>query len=230
MGSEISVPAGTYVLAYNDTGTLQPYGAVVDGSQLKASYVPGSYPFGKSFKPGSKFKCRGYSQLRTTCLWECTLGIPPYSSSIGYQYPYTPLFLAKKSTLSVPNITKTAIEFNTTNTTITEDTMQWHSTSTNPSRVTPTVKGIYLATANGKMTGGTATQAYIEINKNGTTTLSSSQGDTITGASDLTYSCSCVINMNGTTDYLAMDVYQNTANPSETWSDMTFSVTLLRAT
>lgn len=79
MGSEISVPTGTYVLAYNNTGTTQVYGAEVDGSELKASYVPGSYPYGKTFKPGSKFKCRGYSYIRTTCLWECTLGIPPYT-------------------------------------------------------------------------------------------------------------------------------------------------------
>lgn len=79
MGSEISVPIGTYVFAYNNTGVTQNYGAEVDGSSLKASYVPGSYPFGSTFKPGSKFKSRGYCPKRSTGLWECTLGIPPYT-------------------------------------------------------------------------------------------------------------------------------------------------------
>lgn len=70
MGNEISVPLGAYVLAYNNTGVTQNYGAQVNGSLLKASYVPGSYPYGQTFVPGQLFESRGYCPIRTTCLWQ----------------------------------------------------------------------------------------------------------------------------------------------------------------
>lgn len=61
MGSQISVPLGAFVLAYNDTGVTKNF-----GDQLKASYVPGSYPYGYSFTPSQLFECRGYSPAVTT--------------------------------------------------------------------------------------------------------------------------------------------------------------------
>jgi len=75
MGNVITVPVGTYILAYNNTGMDIHYGNVVDGSNLQPSYIPGSYPDGSTFKGG--FTCRGYSPVSTTTLWECTSEIGP---------------------------------------------------------------------------------------------------------------------------------------------------------
>lgn len=66
MGSEISVPLGASVLAYNDTGATKNFGDQVYGDQLKASYVPGSYPYKYTFVPTQLFECRGYSPATTT--------------------------------------------------------------------------------------------------------------------------------------------------------------------
>ena len=66
MGSEISVPLGAFVLAYNDTGETKNFGDQLYGKDLKASYVPGSYPYGYTFTPTQLFECRGYSPAATT--------------------------------------------------------------------------------------------------------------------------------------------------------------------
>jgi len=66
MGSEISVPLGTFVLAYNDTGETKNFGDQLRGSDLKPSYVPGSYPSGNTFDATQLFECRGYSPAATT--------------------------------------------------------------------------------------------------------------------------------------------------------------------
>lgn len=66
MGSEISVPIGTFVLAYNDTGVSKNVGDQLYGKDLKASYVPGSYPYGYTFTSTHLFECRGWSPAATT--------------------------------------------------------------------------------------------------------------------------------------------------------------------
>ena len=69
-GNIISVPLGSYVFAYNDTGASRFYGDRVTGDKLKASYAPGSYPYGYTFLPTDTFECRGYCPIRSTTLWE----------------------------------------------------------------------------------------------------------------------------------------------------------------
>lgn len=65
MGSQISVPLGAFVLAYNDTGVTKTFGDQVYGDKLKTSYVPGSYP--EDFLSSSQlFECRGFSPATTT--------------------------------------------------------------------------------------------------------------------------------------------------------------------
>lgn len=66
MGSQISVPLGSFVLAYNDTGISHNFGDQLYGDKLKASYVPGSYPYGFTFTSSQLFECRGYSPASTT--------------------------------------------------------------------------------------------------------------------------------------------------------------------
>jgi len=66
MGSTISVPLGAFVLAYNDSGENKNFGDQLFGDKLKASYVPGSYPYGFTFDPAQLFECRGWSPATTT--------------------------------------------------------------------------------------------------------------------------------------------------------------------
>lgn len=68
MGSQISVPLGSYVLAYS--ATSHNYGDLVAGDKLSASYVPGSYPYGYTFTPTHTFECHGYCPVRSTTLWQ----------------------------------------------------------------------------------------------------------------------------------------------------------------
>lgn len=68
MGSEISVPLGSYVFAYS--ATAKNYGDQVDGKLLNASYTPGSYPYGYTFTPGHTFECKGYNRIRSSTLWQ----------------------------------------------------------------------------------------------------------------------------------------------------------------
>lgn len=68
MGSQISVPLGSYVLGYSATN--HTYGDIVTGDLLYASYVPGSYPYGYSFTPAHKFECHGVGPVRCTMLWQ----------------------------------------------------------------------------------------------------------------------------------------------------------------
>lgn len=70
MGTKISVPLGAYVVAYNDTGATKTYGDQVAGDKLRASYIPGSYPYFDTFTPEHKFECRGYTPLRASTLWQ----------------------------------------------------------------------------------------------------------------------------------------------------------------
>lgn len=70
MGSQISVPLGSYVLGFNNTGVTHNYGDLVAGDKLRPSYVPGSYPYGYSFTPTHTFECHGYCPVRSTTLWQ----------------------------------------------------------------------------------------------------------------------------------------------------------------
>jgi hypothetical protein len=69
MGSEISVPVGTYVFAYNNSGQNKIYGETLSGDNLKPCNVPGSYPSNSTFKSDEQFACRGQGSYKTTTLW-----------------------------------------------------------------------------------------------------------------------------------------------------------------
>lgn len=69
MGTTISVPLGTVVLAYNDTGKIQYTGSQLTGDKLKPSYVPGSLPWGYTYYATHLFECLSYCPERTTSTW-----------------------------------------------------------------------------------------------------------------------------------------------------------------
>lgn len=69
MGSQISVPIGTYVFALNNSGENKNYGEKLFGDKLKPSNVPGGFPSGSTFKSDEQFECRGKGSYKTTTMW-----------------------------------------------------------------------------------------------------------------------------------------------------------------
>lgn len=100
----------------------------------------------------------------------------------------------------VANNTSTALTFTTEDL----DTHNFHSTSVNTSRVTPTVAGWYMVRGGGSFTGQTDfTGIEIFIRKNGSSGIPPAtrlphQGTT---ASTAVIQCSALVECNGTTDY-----------------------------
>lgn len=109
------------------------------------------------------------------------------------------------------------------------DVSNWHSETTNPSRITPTVAGFYYVWASAVLESAsvsTGTRIFVGIYKNGSgtsnfslSTYSPNYPGILTGG---------VIEMNGTTDYLTMGIYQ-TAGADRTISRPNFGVMLLRS-
>lgn len=109
---------------------------------------------------------------------------------------------------NVPNASETIVSFGS-GTELYD--IGWHSTSTNPTRITPSAPGLYLAT--GKYTGGSSSinLAFSRFRKNGSVVVASVtilDGPGINGAHFTAY----YVTMNGTTDYLEYAVYQNSGN------------------
>jgi hypothetical protein len=137
----------------------------------------------------------------------------------------TPLFFAEKITLVVNDNTLTAVPFNTSDTIIFEDTLNWHSTTVNPTRITPNIAGYYLCTAYGTQLEETAVRTSMNINN-----IRFDTGPGPSGSPGIYTNCSGVLYMDGITDYIELKIYQNSANATETWQAIYFSVSLLRPT
>ena len=132
---------------------------------------------------------------------------------------FTPLtVLTNTTTQLVPNATFTAITYDTETT----DTLNWHSTSSNTSRITPTISGFYLVSFNG-VSNGAANRNISAIYKNGVS-VAKTDISTTTNALDIT----TVVSLNGTTDYVESFLYQ--ANTTAVnCGPCIFSVMLVRA-
>jgi hypothetical protein len=112
---------------------------------------------------------------------------------------------------SIPDNTQTAITFGQEDI----DTHGAHSTSSNTSRVTPTVAGIYDARGTIHLSArGDYTAVNVIIRKNGTTNIAPAEragNNTAIVASS--WATSVLIDMNGTTDYLEITILEdNTLN------------------
>jgi hypothetical protein len=115
---------------------------------------------------------------------------------------------------SVANATNTAITF----TDEIVDTLGWHSTSTNTSRITPTVAGWYMV--QGKVTFGTSTAGgrNASIWKNGVA-IDGSAGYITMGSlngSESIHTSLTMVYVNGTTDYIELYVIQNSGGAVNT--------------
>ena len=104
---------------------------------------------------------------------------------------------------NISDATETLISF----TTEIVDVGDWHSNSTNPSRITPDVAGTYLATGHYSTGSSGVDYAFSRFYKNGSSvgaSIAQFSGTNIIGSHDIQF----FLQMNGTTDYLEYKVYQ----------------------
>jgi len=107
------------------------------------------------------------------------------------------------------------------------DPSGWHSTTTNPSRITPDIAGTYLVTGTGNLettSFSSSARFYLSIQKNG----SNYQEVNMWANKYPSTSIATVVNMNGTTDYLELVLFQDTTTTIASIR-RTFSCMLLRA-
>lgn len=109
------------------------------------------------------------------------------------------------------------------------DTGGWHSTTSNPSRVTPTQQGLYLVQGGASFaTGAFDTEAILYRNGTGGTAFASIGGGIYpNGGLSLNLTLAAVYEANGTTDYFSLGVDTGTSatvNAGEfiTWLSVTF--------
>lgn len=127
------------------------------------------------------------------------------TSSLDYKvtYPSLPACVLPATTVSVPHATLAIPLFATED----YDPLGWHSTSVNTGRITPTIAGYYVTTAQVQQINGPGAnfRAYLSINKNGSTSIA--RFDINNYAPD----DFCVVGMtymNGSSDYLETQVVQ----------------------
>jgi hypothetical protein len=124
-----------------------------------------------------------------------------------------PLCILENGSFALPAGAGTSVTFGTE----VLDPLNWHSTVTNTSRVTPTIAGYYFVTLQlNDVTGAGQTRALMRCNKNGTD-ISPVRIQMDTNGTDDDFSLSGYISLNGTTDYVEMNILQtNTSSASRT--------------
>lgn len=144
--------------------------------------------------------------------------IPPYDT-IATEIVDTVSFLLnppmikvhQTSAQSVPDSTWTAVSWNVEDI----DPYNFHSTTTNPTRVTPTVAGWYRGWYSFGFVEGTTTDTSRSgyIAKNGVETRSrhNARPHAVSTQSRAPRGVPFYIDLNGTTDYVELFVYQDTA-------------------
>jgi len=91
------------------------------------------------------------------------------------------------------------------------DVLAWHDASTNPTRVTPTIAGIYQFSTNAVWSGSVTVhriRAYINGTARSATSVATGLAD---GAAN-----TMVTQMNGSTDYYTVDFYNDSGTPTIT--------------
>ena len=132
---------------------------------------------------------------------------------------FTPITsLTNSTTQNVPSGAFTPITYDTELT----DTLNWHSTSTNTSRITPTIYGMYLVSFNG-VSNTTSTRNISAIYVSGALEAKTDVSATTT-ALDIT----TIVALNGTTDYVESILYQQSGG-TVACGPCRFSVMLVRA-
>lgn len=119
------------------------------------------------------------------------------------------VFVYLSGTQSIPDNTITALSFGSEN----FDTHGFHSTSVNPTRITPNVPGIYRVTGTAYLAAATDyTLVRVSARKNGSVQAPAGQsGEDVNSIASWFFTT--LLEFNGTTDYVEMVITQdNSAN------------------
>ncbi len=130
--------------------------------------------------------------------------------------------VAKTSNQSIADNTVVPITF----TSETIDDLNWHSTNTNTSRITPTIAGRYLVTANLYFAASSVGDRRVYIEKNGAS--NGVWGRLIAnGGNGLPLLVTGILTANGSTDYFEASAFQSTGGSLNVQGsgDVTFSST-----
>jgi hypothetical protein len=115
-----------------------------------------------------------------------------------------PLCILENGSMAIPSGVATSVTFSTE----VLDPLNWHSTSTNTSRVTPTIAGYYLVNLQmNDITGAGQTRALLRCNKNAAD-VATVRIQMDTPGDDDDFNITGFVYCNGTTDYLEMNVLQ----------------------
>jgi hypothetical protein len=116
-----------------------------------------------------------------------------------------PLCILENTSQNVPSGVNTAVTFATE----VLDPLNWHSTVTNNTRITPNIAGFYLVTMQmNDVNGAGQTRAALSLTKNGAEITGVRIRMDTTGEDD-DFALAGYVQCNGTTDYLEMNVLQN---------------------
>lgn len=136
---------------------------------------------------------------------------------------------SRSSSLAVATSTSTDLTLNSEAGTGDSDDLTWHDTVTNANRFTPTLAGRVLVIAQVSWEVSTGYEKILAIQKNGTTVARITSGASATSAGGGYYQqCSVEIDVNGSTDYVGVQVWHNQGgNQNVLATDTWVSVTLL---
>lgn len=113
----------------------------------------------------------------------------------------------RNSNQSIATATWDAIEFNSTS----YDDYGWHDATSSDSQIIPLFPGKYYIWANVEFSNSdTDGVRQIRIKKNGTTNIAYKNQNALTISTRM--DISCVVEMNGSTDYIELEVYQNSGS------------------
>lgn len=136
---------------------------------------------------------------------------------------YCHVYQANGATQSIANTTPTALTFTAPEI---ADTHGFHSTSVNPSRITPTIPGRYRCTGMAAVAPTASGPFTVQFRKNGAVVLGSAAYGTEHAVNQAfaanTAETEATISCNGSTDYIELFVNFNfTATPTATFSNTT---------
>ncbi len=137
---------------------------------------------------------------------------------------FTNITALEQTQYSVPNTTVTVIDFGTGTTMV--DPSNWHDEGTNPSRVTPTVAGLYRCFAKWEFQTSIADVVTASFLVNGSEPEGcefSLAGTNVRGSMSNEF----FFELNGSTDYVELEFYQDTGFTQPV--DFQFVVQLVRA-
>jgi hypothetical protein len=135
-----------------------------------------------------------------------------------------PLCILENSAMAIPAGVGTNVTFGTE----VLDPLNWHSTVTNTSRVTPNIAGYYFVTLQlNDVSGAGQTRALMRCNKNGAD-ISPVRIQMDTNGSDDDFALSGYVSLNGTTDYVEMNILQTNSSSATRTTTARFTVQFVR--